>query len=121
VALAGEIADGLVLTGDSTPDAVSAARRTYDAARGDRPGRVTVYLMAVGGPDAAARLAAELRRSGMPDEPDVGVAGDASAIAGAVRRWNHSGADAVILEPASDEDPVAFARFVGAQVRPLLG
>jgi hypothetical protein len=37
-----------------------------------------------------------------------------------VRRWADAGADAVILQPTADEDPVQFARFVGEQVRPLL-
>jgi alkanesulfonate monooxygenase SsuD/methylene tetrahydromethanopterin reductase-like flavin-dependent oxidoreductase (luciferase family) len=120
IALAGELADGLVLTGGSTPDDVRAARRTYDAARGTRPGRVTVYLVAVTGPDAHQKLDAEARHWGLEPEPDFGVAGDAAAIARAVRRWGEAGADAVILQPRAEDDPVEFARFAGLEVRPLL-
>jgi alkanesulfonate monooxygenase SsuD/methylene tetrahydromethanopterin reductase-like flavin-dependent oxidoreductase (luciferase family) len=121
VALAGELADGLVLTGGTTPDAVRAARAVYDAARGPRPGRVTVYLPAVTGPDAVERFDAELRFWGVEPEPDVGVAGDAAAVAAAVGRWATAGADAVVLQPAAGDDPVGFARFAGEEVRPLLG
>ncbi|MDT4913637.1 MAG: hypothetical protein QOC66_2765 [Pseudonocardiales bacterium] len=121
VALAGELADGLILTGGSTPDDVRAARQNYDAARGNRAGRVTVYLVAVTGADAAAALDAEARHWGFDPSADFGAAGDARAIASAVRRWADAGADAVVLQPRAEDDPVAFARFAGEQVRPLLG
>jgi alkanesulfonate monooxygenase SsuD/methylene tetrahydromethanopterin reductase-like flavin-dependent oxidoreductase (luciferase family) len=123
VALAGELADGLVLTGGTSTDEVRAARATFDEARGDRPGRgrVTVYLMAVTGPDAEQRMAAELTRWKLDRNADLAVAGDADAIAAAVQRWADAGADAVILQPIADDDPVAYARFAGEQVRPRLG
>ncbi len=127
IALAGELGDGLVLTGGSTVEDVRAARGQFDAAWGNRPGRgrLSVYLMAVPGEDAnsaAARLDAEVRAWQL-DEPAerVGVAGDAASIAAAVTRWADAGADAVILQPRADEDPVGYARFAGEQVRPLLG
>jgi alkanesulfonate monooxygenase SsuD/methylene tetrahydromethanopterin reductase-like flavin-dependent oxidoreductase (luciferase family) len=95
VALAGELGDGLILTGDSTPDDVRAARLIYDAARpaGAGPGRVTAYLE---------------------------TAGDADTIAAAVRRWAVAGADAVVLQPRATDDPVAYARFAAEEVRPRL-
>jgi alkanesulfonate monooxygenase SsuD/methylene tetrahydromethanopterin reductase-like flavin-dependent oxidoreductase (luciferase family) len=64
LALAGELADGTVLTGGTTSGQVRTNRAAFDEAWGDRPGRgqVTVYLMAVTGPEADARLAAELER-----------------------------------------------------------
>lgn len=120
ITLAGELADGLVLTGGSPPEDVRAARLIYDDARGARPGRVTVYLVAVTGEDAAAKLNAEARHWGMEPEPGFGVAGDAAAVAHAVRRWADAGADAVILQPRAEDDPAEFARFAGAEVRPLL-
>ena len=120
IALAGELADGVVLTGGCTPDDVRSARQAYDAARGNRAGRVTVYLVAVTGADAAAKLAAEARHWGLEPRPEFGVAGDAGAIAAAVRRWAEAGADAVILQPRAEDDPIEFARFAGEQVRPLL-
>jgi alkanesulfonate monooxygenase SsuD/methylene tetrahydromethanopterin reductase-like flavin-dependent oxidoreductase (luciferase family) len=122
VALAGELADGVVLTGGTTPDEVRAARAAFDQARGDRPGRgrVTVYLMAITGPDAEQRLATELQHWKLDPSADLAVAGDADAIAAAVRRWADAGADAVILQPTAADDPVAYARFAGEQVQPRL-
>lgn len=122
LALAGELADGTVLTGGTTPEEIRAARAAFDAAWGERPGRgrVTVYLMAVTGADAQARYEAELRHWRLDPAAEVGVAGDADAIAGAVRRWAAAGADAVILQPPAGDDPVEYARFAGEQVRPLL-
>jgi alkanesulfonate monooxygenase SsuD/methylene tetrahydromethanopterin reductase-like flavin-dependent oxidoreductase (luciferase family) len=124
IALAGELGDGLVLPGGTRIEDVAAARETFDRARGDRPGRgrVTVYLMAVPGPDAQARLVAEVQAWELTDPPEeIGVAGDAATIAAGVRAWAGAGADAVILQPRADEDLVAYARFAGEQVRPLLG
>jgi alkanesulfonate monooxygenase SsuD/methylene tetrahydromethanopterin reductase-like flavin-dependent oxidoreductase (luciferase family) len=120
VALAGELADGVVLTGGSTPDDVRAARQVYEAAGGSRAGRVTVYVMTATGPDARAKLEAESRHWDHEPRPELGVAGTADAIAAGVRRYADAGADAVILQPRAEDDPVEFARFAGSEVRPLL-
>ena len=49
------------------------------------------------------------------------VAGDAPAIADAVRFWARAGADTVALYPPSDTpDPAAFIRFTAQEVRPLV-
>jgi alkanesulfonate monooxygenase SsuD/methylene tetrahydromethanopterin reductase-like flavin-dependent oxidoreductase (luciferase family) len=121
IALAGELADGLVLTGATPPQDVAAARAAVDSARGERPGRtrITVYLMAVSGLDAEQRYERELADWQLTGA-DLGVAGDPDAIAAAVRRWADAGADTIVLQPAADEDPVAYARFVGEQIRPLV-
>jgi alkanesulfonate monooxygenase SsuD/methylene tetrahydromethanopterin reductase-like flavin-dependent oxidoreductase (luciferase family) len=123
VALAGELADGLVLTGGTSPDGVRAARAAFDTAWADRHGRgrVTVYLIAVPEPDAATRFSAELGYWKLDPSADLGVAGAAATVADGVGRWAAAGADAVILQPTAEQDPVAFAEFVGQQVRPLLG
>lgn len=122
LALAGEVADGAVLPGGSTVDDVRAARASFDAAYGQRSGRgrITVYVVAVTGEDAQHRLEAEARRWNLQPGKDVGVAGDADAIADAVHRWADAGADAVILQPTSTDNPVEYARFVGEQVKPRL-
>jgi alkanesulfonate monooxygenase SsuD/methylene tetrahydromethanopterin reductase-like flavin-dependent oxidoreductase (luciferase family) len=122
VALAGELGDGLILTGGETVDDVAAARAAFDAARGDRPGRgrITSYLVCTPGPDGEQRYRAEMEHWGHDPDSDAGAYGDAESIAAAVRRRAAAGADAVVLQPTAGEDPVAFARFVGEQARPLL-
>jgi alkanesulfonate monooxygenase SsuD/methylene tetrahydromethanopterin reductase-like flavin-dependent oxidoreductase (luciferase family) len=121
LALAGELADGAILTGGTPVVDVRAARIAFDEAWGSRPGRgqVTVYLIAITGPDAEQRLATELQRWQLSAED--GVAGDAGEIAAAVRQWAEAGADTVVLQPAPEDDPVAYARFAAEQVRPKLG
>jgi alkanesulfonate monooxygenase SsuD/methylene tetrahydromethanopterin reductase-like flavin-dependent oxidoreductase (luciferase family) len=125
LALAGELADGLVVTGGTTPDELAEARAAFDTAWTGRPGRgrVTVYLMAITGPDAERRYADEVTRWGLREQRgdlEFGAWGDADAIAAAVRRWAGAGADTVVLQPAADDDPISYARFAGEQVRPLL-
>jgi alkanesulfonate monooxygenase SsuD/methylene tetrahydromethanopterin reductase-like flavin-dependent oxidoreductase (luciferase family) len=95
VMLAGELGDGLILTSKSTAEDIRAARTVFDAARpaGAVRGRITVYLA---------------------------TAGDVEAIGRAVSDWAEAGADAVVLQPAADDDPIAFARFAAEEVRPRL-
>ncbi|GAA3495684.1 LLM class flavin-dependent oxidoreductase [Streptomyces prasinosporus] len=126
VRLTGEAADGTILTATTSPEGVRRARRLIDegrvaAGRGDGPHKVVVYLLAATGPGAAERLRAELVAEGAGGEPDLGVAGDAGAVAKAVRRLAEAGADSVVLQPTGDEpDPEGFVRFVARDVRPLV-
>lgn len=122
--LAGELADGTVLTAGTSTSQVEERRRLVmegrELAGRTDPHRITVYLLAATGPGAQARLEAE-----EPDDPDAGgprwVAGDAAQIAEAVHRWAAAGADAVVLQPTGDEpDPEGFVRFVGEEVGPLV-
>src|SRR6266542_912950 len=122
--LCGELADGTILTGGTTEDGVREARRLVEegrrAAGRDRVQPLTVYLLAATGPEARQRLHAEVRSFG-GDPAEVGVAGDAEAVADAVRRWAEAGADSVILQPTADDpDPEGFIRFVALQVRRLV-
>lgn len=124
--LAGELADGLVITSGTSPEELTDARSAFDAAWTGRPGRgrVTVYLIAFTGPDAERRYHEDVARWGFREQRgdlEFGAWGDAEAIAAAVRRWADAGADTVVLQPGADDDPVAYARFAGEQVRPLLG
>ncbi|MEV6279800.1 LLM class flavin-dependent oxidoreductase [Nocardia sp. NPDC051832] len=122
--LSGAIADATILTARTSPEELRRARELVAEGRAKAglpgPPRIIANLLTTTGPGAPERLAAaQQANSGHP--PEAGVAGDAPAIADAVRRWWGSGADTVILEPAeNDPDPVGFIRFVGEQVRPLL-
>ncbi|MFD1273986.1 LLM class flavin-dependent oxidoreductase [Streptomyces kaempferi] len=99
-----------------------AAHRRGARVRGrSDPHRVVVYLLTATGPDADARLKAEFESEGLGPVPDLGVAGDAGAVAAAVRRLADAGADAVILQPTGDEpDPEGFVRFAAEEVRALV-
>ncbi|XES00783.1 LLM class flavin-dependent oxidoreductase [Streptomyces sp. S1D4-11] len=124
--LSGAAADGTVLTAATAPEGVRRARRLIDegresAGRTDHH-RVIVYLHTATGPDAAARLRAEIEANGEDPLPEHGVAGDADAVAKAVQRLAEAGADTVVLQPTADEpDPGAFVRFAAREVRPLIG
>ncbi|GGV26525.1 oxidoreductase [Streptomyces griseoflavus] len=126
VRLTGEAADGTVLTAGTTPDGVRRARRLIEEGRtaAGRTGgahKVVVYLLAATGSGARERLRAELAAEGAAPEADLGAAGDAPAVAAAVRRLAEAGADSVILQPTADEpDPEGFVRFVAREVRPLV-
>jgi alkanesulfonate monooxygenase SsuD/methylene tetrahydromethanopterin reductase-like flavin-dependent oxidoreductase (luciferase family) len=78
--LSGECADATILGAGTTPEQLSAARATIDAGRAAAgrtdPHPVTVYVHAATGPDAAERLAADLRY--WDDDPSTGTAGDVS-------------------------------------------
>ncbi|MGW4925687.1 LLM class flavin-dependent oxidoreductase [Streptomyces parvulus] len=123
--LTGEVADGTVLTASTPPDGVRRARHLIDEGRAaaGRTGTHTVvaYLLTATGPGADERLRADLVAEGDADVPGLGVAGDAKAVAEAVRRLAEAGADTVILQPTADEpDPEAFVRFAAEEVRPLV-
>jgi alkanesulfonate monooxygenase SsuD/methylene tetrahydromethanopterin reductase-like flavin-dependent oxidoreductase (luciferase family) len=122
--LSGELADGTIMDSSTTPGQLRAARQSIDegraaAGRGD-PHPMVVYLLAVTGPDAAERLAKAISDGGL--KPGAAfVAGDAPAIAAAVRSWGEAGADTVVLHPpADDPDPAGFVRFAAEEVRPLV-
>jgi alkanesulfonate monooxygenase SsuD/methylene tetrahydromethanopterin reductase-like flavin-dependent oxidoreductase (luciferase family) len=123
--LSGAAADGTVLTAATAPEGVGRARRLIDegresAGRTDHH-RVVVYLHTATGPDAAARLRAEIEANGEDPLPEHGVAGDAGAVAKAVQRLAEAGADTVVLQPTADEpDPEGFVRFAAEEVRRLI-
>src|SRR5204863_708426 len=82
---------------------------------------LVVYLQATTGPDAAARLRAELEVWGTESVPDLGAAGDAAAVAEAVHALADAGADSVIVVHTADEpDLEGLVRFVAEEVRPLV-
>ncbi len=90
VRVAGELADGTILTADTPPERVRVVRGMV----GERH-NLTVYV-------------------------DAGPELDAPAVADRVRRWAEAGADPVVLQPREDTDPEDFVRFVATEVRPLI-
>lgn len=123
--LSGRLADGTLLTGGTSPTGVRQARAFIDEGRRavgrTDPHRIVVNVMAATGPGAAERLEAEQRAWGFDLTDEVGVAGDADAVAAAVRHWADAGADTVVLQPTSDEpDHEGFVRFVATEVQPLV-
>lgn len=126
LALSGELADGTIMTGGTTPDEVRAARQIVDAAAaaaGRGRHRIVVFVIAATGPDAEVRLAADLEDWDVTGEPALaGFAGDAAAVAAGVRRHVEAGADTVVLQPTRELDDVeAFVRFVGQDLATVLG
>jgi len=124
--LSGELADGTVIDQANNADAVRRARALIDEGR-DAAGRtdphpLVVYLHAATGPGAAERLRGELAAWGQEAVPDLGVAGDAAAVAEAIGKLADAGADSVILTHTADEPDIeSFVRFTAEQVRPLVG
>ncbi|MEU9555817.1 LLM class flavin-dependent oxidoreductase [Streptomyces fumanus] len=123
--LAGEAADGTILTSTTPADGVRRARGLIEEGRASagrtEPHPVVVHLLAATGPGAAVRLRAELAAEGVDSVPGLGVAGDAGTVARAVERLAEAGADTVILQPTGDEpDPEGFVRFAAEEVRPLV-
>ncbi len=123
--LSGEVADGTILTMGVSPDELRAAVVEVERGRatGGRTGphRVTISVLAATGPDAEERLHRDYARWEVDPTKDVGVAGDAEAVAAAVRRWADAGATTVVIQPTMDEPDIeGFLRFVTTEVRPLL-
>ena len=123
--LAGEVADGTILTAGSTPASVRAAREVLAAARADT-GRAGSHLLVVYVPaafDAEGRERALLEAGewGLDLQPDALLAGGPAEVAAGVRRLAAAGADTVVLQPAGNEpDPEGFVRWAAEQVQPLL-
>ncbi len=123
--LAGEVADGTILTGGSTPDQVRAAialiNEGREATGRTDPHSITVYVPIAIGSGAAARLHADKTYFGVPDDAPFGVGGDAAEIAAGLQAWVNAGATTVVVQPTADEaDPEGFVRFVAEHLRPLI-
>jgi len=118
IALAGEIADGLVLDAGITPDGV---RQAVATAAAPRPHEVVVYLPCGAGPGARERIEAELASSSRPGAGAAAV-GPAADVAAAIGSFARAGATTVVLQPAGDDpDVAATIRLAGAARTALRG
>ena len=123
--LAGEVADGTIITGGNSLEQVRELREGVEEGRRsigrNDPHEVVVFVHAATGPDAAQRLETERGLWGFDSMDGIAVSGDAAAVAEGVTRYVEAGADAVILQPTRDDpDPEGFTRFVATEVQPLL-
>lgn len=128
--LAGEVGDGVVLEGSvglvGLPAALErVAEGRAAAGRNGEAFRVIQFVCGGTGPDAAARLRAELTSWGQDVADDERLAGhalwgDALALAEGVRRFGAAGADTVAIQPTEDDpDLVRLAEVLG-EARELL-
>jgi alkanesulfonate monooxygenase SsuD/methylene tetrahydromethanopterin reductase-like flavin-dependent oxidoreductase (luciferase family) len=121
LALAARVGDGNLLAGALTEQEISSACALIAEHRTADTHPVVATVIAATGPDAETRLVAERPRWFKPEEAPVGVAGDAATIAAAIQRLAGFGVTSVCIQPTEDEpDLESFARFLGAEVKPLL-
>jgi alkanesulfonate monooxygenase SsuD/methylene tetrahydromethanopterin reductase-like flavin-dependent oxidoreductase (luciferase family) len=123
--LAGEVGDGVVLEGSVGLPGLPAALERIAEGRATAgadvaaPFPVIQNVSAATGPDAVARLRAELTAWGTDVSDDASLAaytlwGDAQAIADGVRRFGEAGATTVALQPTEDDpDLERFAGVLG--------
>ena len=122
--LSGELATGTVITSGTTPAGLRAALehvREGRAIRSDpRPHSVVTYVLCTTGPNARQDALDEIEHWSLDPADDVAASGTADEIASAARRWVEAGADTIVLQPTAGTDIESFARFVGAEVQPLI-
>jgi 5,10-methylenetetrahydromethanopterin reductase len=116
LALAGEIADGLVLDVDISPGGV---RKAVAAAGAVRPHEVVVYLPSAGGPGARERIDADLARWAQTP-PDWAAVGSPQDVARIIRAFADAGATTVILQPTGDDPDVTATVRLAADARAAL-
>jgi alkanesulfonate monooxygenase SsuD/methylene tetrahydromethanopterin reductase-like flavin-dependent oxidoreductase (luciferase family) len=118
LALAGELADGLVLDAGTAPDAVA---RALAQAAARRPPEVVVYLPCGAGPGSAERIQAELPPSAPPAAAaGLAAVGSPGQVAAAIRAFAAAGATTVVLQPAGDDPDVAAVIALAGAARSLL-
>jgi alkanesulfonate monooxygenase SsuD/methylene tetrahydromethanopterin reductase-like flavin-dependent oxidoreductase (luciferase family) len=111
LALAGELADGLVLDAGTAPDTV---RRALAAA--PHPAEIVVYLPCGTGPGSIERIQRELPPAAPPAvAAGLAAVGSAAEVASTIRAFAAAGATTVVLQPAGDDpDVAAVIRLAGA-------
>jgi alkanesulfonate monooxygenase SsuD/methylene tetrahydromethanopterin reductase-like flavin-dependent oxidoreductase (luciferase family) len=116
VALAGELADGVVLDSSVPLDGV---RQAVATAAATRPHDVVVYLLCADGPDARERVEAELPESQVPLAERAAV-GPPEQVADVVRSFADAGATTVVLQPTAADPDVAATIRLAAAARAIL-
>jgi alkanesulfonate monooxygenase SsuD/methylene tetrahydromethanopterin reductase-like flavin-dependent oxidoreductase (luciferase family) len=118
--------DGSLLDAALTEAEIHRACDLVQTELSGRPGgaphhEIVAILMVATGPGAGERVRQECARWGKPPGADIGVAGDAAAIAKGVLRLAEFGVTTVAMQPTEDEpDLLGLITLLGEQVRPLL-
>jgi alkanesulfonate monooxygenase SsuD/methylene tetrahydromethanopterin reductase-like flavin-dependent oxidoreductase (luciferase family) len=111
LALAGELADGLVLDAGISPQGV---RQAVDRAAARRPHEVVVYVLCGAGVGSREQIKAELTKSPEPLS-SLAAVGSPEEVAETVRCFTRAGATTVVLQPtAQDPDVDATIRLAAA-------
>ena len=116
LALAGELADGLVLDAGISPDGV---RRAIATAAAARPHEVVVYVVCAAGAGAEDRARAEVRDTG---EPLAGrtATGSPADVAAVIESYAAAGATSVVLQVTGDDPDPDATLALGAEAIALL-
>jgi len=116
LALAGELADGVVLDAGISPDGV---RRAVATVAAPGPHEVIVYVLCGAGQGARERIEAELTESAEPLS-DRAAVGSPAEIAHTIRMYARAGATTVVLQPTGDDPDVAETIKLAAAARTVL-
>jgi alkanesulfonate monooxygenase SsuD/methylene tetrahydromethanopterin reductase-like flavin-dependent oxidoreductase (luciferase family) len=116
LALAGELADGLVLDAGISPDGV---RRAIATAAAGRPHEVVVYVVCATGAGAQDRARAEVSDTG---EPLTGrtATGSPADVAAVIESYAAAGATSVVLQVTGDDPDPDATLALGAEAIALL-
>jgi alkanesulfonate monooxygenase SsuD/methylene tetrahydromethanopterin reductase-like flavin-dependent oxidoreductase (luciferase family) len=117
LALAGELADGLVL--DASLTAAGVARAVARSAAGQpaaRPAEVVVYLPSGSAPGSADRILAQLSNPADP-LPERTALGTPAEVAAAIRAYADAGATTVALQPTPDDPDIEGTLRLAAAAR----
>jgi alkanesulfonate monooxygenase SsuD/methylene tetrahydromethanopterin reductase-like flavin-dependent oxidoreductase (luciferase family) len=116
LALAGEIADGLVLDAGISPDGV---RRAVATAAARRSHEVVVYVLCAAGERGRERIEAELPESPVPLSGRAAFGGRAD-VARTIRLFADAGATTVVLQPTAADPDTEATMMLAAEARALL-
>jgi alkanesulfonate monooxygenase SsuD/methylene tetrahydromethanopterin reductase-like flavin-dependent oxidoreductase (luciferase family) len=116
LALAGELADGLVLDAGISPQGV---RQAVDRAAARRPHEVVVYVLCGAGVGSTERIEAELAKSSEPLSSRAAV-GSPEEVAETVRSFSRAGATTVVLQPTAEDPDVAATIRLAAAAKTVL-
>ena len=116
LALAGELADGLVLDAGISPQGV---RQAVGRAAARRPHEVVVYVLCGVGVGSREQIKAELAKSPEPLS-SLAAVGSPEEVAQTVRAFARAGATTVVLQPTAEDPDVAATIRLAAAAKTVL-